>query len=139
MSSAMIDVLKEPAVVGVVGAVIGAAGAIVVALINKKGDWAASRRERKKARLKHKLQSVCPHVELSIDGQKFVLKGLWWKPPGTWIFTCRLCGAHADPHGAERTVEAWRNASVEELTNQLLPRLKAAQRARSRYDAVAGE
>lgn len=139
MSSAMIDVLKEPAVAGIVGAVIGAAGAIVVALINKKGDWAASRMERKKARLKHKLQSVCPHVELSIDGQSIVLEELWWKPPGTWIFTCRLCGAHADPHGAERTVEVWRNASVDELTNQLLPRLKAAQGARSRYDAVAGE
>lgn len=136
---AIVELLKNPAVAVVVGAVLATIGTISVALINRRTEWAASRRERKKARLMSKLQAVCPHVECRLDGPNIVLEALWWKQPGTWIYSCRLCGAHADPRGAERAIELWRNASPEDLTRHLLPHLKAAKKARSRYDAVAGE
>lgn len=135
----IVELLKDPAVAVVVGAVLATIGTISVALINRRSEWVASRRERKKARLMSKLQAVCPHVECRLDGPTIVLEGFWWKQPGTWIYSCRLCGAQADPRGAERTVEQWRIASLDDVTKHLLPRLKAAQKARSRYDAVVGD
>ena len=60
MFQAIADLVQKPGVVAIVVAVIGAFGAVAVAFINSKGEWAVSKRRRRKTRLKHRLQSGMP-------------------------------------------------------------------------------
>lgn len=132
--NALLEAMRDPTIAVIVGAVIGVVGTILVALINRRSEWAQARRRRKKAKHKAALQSVCPHTEIVVNGTQIVLEPLWWKTPGTWIYSCRLCGGQCDQRGAEWNAEIWAKMEASQLLETLVPRIERARRARRKYD-----
>ena len=135
----LIEAIMNPAIAGIVGAVVGVVGTILVALINQRSEWAKNRRRRKKAKWKAALQSVCPHTEFEMNGTEIVLEPLWWKTPGTWIYSCRMCGGQCDQRGAERNAEIWAKMDAIQVLKTLIPRIEKAQQARRKYDEAIAD